>query len=404
MISFEEARKIVLENVKPLGKEKIFLTDALRRVLAEDIIAVHPLPPFSNSAMDGFALKSEDTKNKLPVRLKVIGEEQAGEIFDKEIQKGETIRILTGAPIPSGVDAVIPQEEVKFEGNFIIIEREVTKGENIRQAGEDVIKGEKVLEKGTSLSSSHIALLAALGKGEIDVYIAPKVGILATGEEIKEFGEPLKPGSIRNSNTYSLIAQIKSAGAIPLNFGKAGDNPEEIKNIIESNIESCDVLLTTGGVSVGKYDFVRKAYELVGAQKKFWKVAQKPGKPLAFYLLKRDKREKYLFGLPGNPASVMISFEEYVRPLLYLLSGRKNYLPKEIEARLSHEFRKKRGRINFLRVKLTIKNGEYWVEKAGPQGSGFIKTLINTHAIALIPSDVEYLSAGDKVKIHLVEW
>ena len=404
MINFEEARKIIFENVKPIGKERVFLEDAFRRVLAENVKASHPIPPFTNSAMDGFAIRSSDTEGEMPVKLKIVGEESAGKIFDKEIHEGEALYILTGAPLPPGADTVIPQEEVKIEGDYIIITRKVGKGENVRYAGEDIKEGEIILEKGIQLNSAHIGLLAALGKIEIEVFVAPKIGILATGEELRELNEPLTPGSIRNSNTYALIAQIKSAGGIPLNYGKVGDNPEEIKKIMEENLNTCDIFLTTGGVSVGKYDYVKEAYESIGAERKFWRVAQKPGMPLAFYILKKENRIKYLFGLPGNPASVMISFEEYVRPLIYLLSGRKNYLPREIEARLSYDYRKKKGRLNFLRVKVFFKNGEYWITESGPQGSGFLKTLAFANAIALIPKDVEYLSVGTKVKVHLVEW
>ncbi|MCP2604891.1 molybdopterin molybdotransferase MoeA [Candidatus Aminicenantes bacterium AH-873-B07] len=404
MISFEEAREIVFKNVKPLGKEKVFLKDALRRVLAEDIKAGHSIPPFTNSAMDGFAIKSSDTEKKIPIKLKIIGEEKAGEIFKKEIYKGEALQILTGAPLPRGADAVIPQEKVRIEDNYIVITGKVKKGENVRYAGEDIKEGEIVLEKGIQLNSAHIGLLAALGKIEIEVFIAPKVGILATGEELRELNEPLIPGSIRNSNTYALIAQIKSAGGIPLNCGKARDNSEEIKKIMEENLNNCDIFLTTGGISVGKYDYVREAYNLIGAEKRFWKIAQKPAMPLAFYTLKKGDRIKYLFGLPGNPGAVMISFEEYVRPLIYLLSGRKNYLPKEIEAHLLHDYKKKKGRLNFLRVKVFFKNGEYWITESGPQGSGFLKTLALAHGIALIPEDAEYIQAGTKVKVHLVEW
>ena len=404
MINFEKAKKIIFESVKPIGKERVFLEDAFRRVLAEDIRASYPIPPFTNSAMDGFAIRSGDTEKEIPVKLKIVGEESAGKIFDKEIHEGEALYILTGAPLPPGADTVIPQEEVKIESNYIIISRKVKKGENVRYAGEDIKEGEIILEKGIQLNSAHIGLLAALGKIEIEVFVAPKIGILATGEELRELNEPLTPGSIRNSNTYALIAQIKSAGGIPLNYGKVGDNPEEIKKIMEENLNTCDIFLTTGGVSVGKYDYVKEVYELIGAERKFWRVTQKPGMPLAFYILKKENRIKYLFGLPGNPASVMISFEEYVRPLIYLLSGRKSYLPKEIEARLSHDYKKKKGRLNFLRVKVFFKNGEYWITESGPQGSGFLKTLAFANAIALIPKDVEYLSVGTKVKVHLVEW
>ncbi|MCP2520842.1 molybdopterin molybdotransferase MoeA [Candidatus Aminicenantes bacterium AC-708-M15] len=404
MIKFEEAKKIVLESAKPIGKEKVFLEDAFRRILAEDIIANYSIPPFDNSAMDGFAIKSEDTNKDLPVKLRIVGEESAGEIFRKKIDKGQTLRIFTGALLPAGTDSVIPQEEVEIEKEFIVIRRKVRKGENVRYAGEDIKEGEIVLEKGIQLNSTHIGLLSALGIVEIEVYIKPKVGILATGEELKDLNEPLLQGSIRNSNTYTLIAQIKSAGAIPLNYGKTGDNPNEIKNIIEENLNNCDIFLTTGGVSVGKYDYVREAVESIGAERKFWKVAQKPGMPLAFYVLKRENKLKYIFGLPGNPGAVMITFEEYVRPLIYLLSGRKNYLPQEIEAKFTHDLKKKKGRLNFIRVKIFFENGEYYISESGPQGSGFLKTLANANGIALIPEDVEYIKAGTKVKVHIVEW
>jgi molybdopterin molybdotransferase len=354
--------------------------------------------------MDGFALRSEDVKGKPPFKLQILGEEPAGKVFEKEIFSGGAVKIMTGAPLPKGADAVIPVEEVKEEGKSIVIEREVKKWENVRFSGEDVKEGEVVIKKGEFLNSSRIGLLAALGYASIEVYARPQVGIIATGEELREVWEPLSFGVIRNSNTYALAAQVRTAGAVPVDFGRVGDELEKTVEVLKKALSVCEIVLTTGGVSVGQYDLVKEAFEKVGGRKVFWKVAQKPAKPLAFYLYEKGNEQRYLFGLPGNPGAVMISFEEYVRPLISLMMGRRDYLPEELEAKLLHDFKKKKGRLNFLRVRLKEKNGEIWVESVGGQGSGILKTLVQTEALALIPAEDDYLPAGTKVKVHLVRW
>jgi molybdopterin molybdotransferase len=404
MISFEKARELVIQSVRLQPEEKVRLTEAFNRVIAQDVKAPHHLPPFTNSAMDGFALSSQDTQGNPPFKLCLIGDEPAGAVFQGGVKSGETVRIMTGAPLPQGTNAVIPLEEVREEGETVVISRRVEKGENVRLAGEDVKKGEVVLEKGTYLNSAQIGLLAALGVSELSVYKRPQVGILATGEELKEVDEALTPGTIRNSNTYALVGQVKSAGALPVDLGKVGDNVEKTAEVLKTSLKECEVVLTTGGVSMGRYDLVRESFEKLGAEEVFWKVAQKPAKPLAFYLYEKNKLRRYLLGLPGNPGAVMVAFEEYVRPLIYRLTGRKDYLPRELIACLSHEVRKKQGRLNFLRVKISFKNGECWAESVGRQGSGILKTLVHTEALALIPAEVTYLPAGTKVRIHLVGW
>jgi molybdopterin molybdotransferase len=404
MISYEEAKKLVFDKAFTLPHESVFLNEALGRVIAEDIKAPHPLPPFNNSAMDGFALRSDDTQGKPPFKLRLVGEEPAGKIYEKGVSPGETVKIMTGAPLPEGADAVIPLEEVEEKEERIVIERKVKRWENVRFSGEDVEEGEAVIRKGERLNSSHIGLLAALGKVSVKVYARPRVGIIVTGEELKEVWESLSSGSIRNSNTYALCAQVRTAGAIPLDFGRVGDELEQTIEILKRALSVCEIVLTTGGVSMGQYDLVKVAFGKVGAERIFWKVAQKPAKPLAFYLYEEGKNRRFLFGLPGNPGAVMVSFEEYIRPLINLMMGRKDHLPVEFEAKLLHDFKKKKGRLNFLRVQLREEKGEIWVESVGRQGSGILKTLTQTQALALIPAGKEFLPAGTRVKVHLVRW
>lgn len=404
MISYEEAKRLVFEKAKPLGIEFVVLDQAFQRILATDVVAPHSLPPFDNSAMDGYAIRSEDTREGKEVVLRVISEEAAGDFFSGEIRKGESIRIMTGAAMPAGADAVIPKEEVEERGEEIVVRRLIEEGENVRKSGEDIREGEIVLKKGAFLNSASLGLLAALGVVRLPVYLRPRVGIITTGCELKEIHEALTPGTIRDSNLYALQAQVISAGALPVCFGRVSDDLNETAEKLKKAIGICNVVLTTGGVSVGEYDLVKEAFEKSGAKKVFWQVAQKPAKPLAFYVYENNNQRVYLFGLPGNPAAVMISFEEYIRPLLHLLSGRSDFLPPEIEARLIHEFRKEKGRLNYLRVKLEFRNGEYLARSAGLQGSGILKSLVEAHGIALIPAEVEYLSAGSKIKVHLVKW
>lgn len=404
MITYEEAQELVFREARVLGEEEVGLKEAFGRVLAKDLFAPHPLPPFDNSAMDGYALRSEDTYNYGKVFLTLVAEEAAGNFQNAPLSKGQAAKIMTGAPVPPGADAVIPREEVEESPTQIGVSRRVGKGENIRFAGEDVKEGELVLKKGSLITSPGIGLLAALGISKVKVYLRPKVGVVATGSELLEVDQPLKPGFIRDSNSYALQAQIASASAIPVNYGVVGDTLQETVEAVRKALSECDVVLTTGGVSMGDYDLVRDAFERLGARKIFWKVAQKPAKPLAFYAYEKDGRRAYLFGLPGNPGAVAVSFEEYVRPFLKLLCGRSDYKPEEIEAIMRHEVKKKKGRLNFLRVKVVYREGNFFAESVGAQGSGILKTLTQANGLALIPAEADYVPAGERVKVHLVEW
>lgn len=401
MIEPEEAKKIVLDSTGKLAPIEHDLMECLGLILAEDVISNIDIPPFDNSAMDGFALVSSDTVRATeadPVALSIIETVPAGKIATRPVLSGTAIKIMTGAPVPPGADAVIPVEHAReVEGNVQIL-RSVKPGENIRRAGEDMAKGAIALGSSTLIRPAEVGLLASLGRSKVLVYPRPKVAVLSTGEELVDIGEPISPGKIRNSNTYSLAAQVLACGAEPVTLGIARDTIEDTTAKVKEGL-NCDVLLTTGGVSVGEYDFVKDVLEGLGAELKFWSVAQKPGKPLAFWVL----NGKPVFGLPGNPVATMICFEEFVRPLLLKMMGRAKLFRPEIEAVLTSDVKKKPGRMHYVRVIVEDKEGVYSASSTGPQGSGILKSMSLANGLALIPKDVTLVSAGEKVKVHLID-
>jgi molybdopterin molybdotransferase len=404
MISYEEARRSVFKEARILGEEDVALDDSFHRILAADIHSPRDLPPFDNSAMDGYAVRSADITGELPAVLGIAGEQPAGMARARTIAAGECMKIMTGAPVPRGADAVVPREVVEESGATIVVSRPVRPGENVRRRGEDIIEGEVALNQGAFLNAPCIGFLAALGIAKVPVRIRPAVGVLTTGTEIRDISEPLEPGAIYDSNSHALRAQIASAGAVLSFLGTTGDDLDGTVAKLREAAGISRVILTTGGVSMGDYDLVRDAFERIGARRVFWKVAQRPGMPLAFSVLEGGEAAQYLFGLPGNPGAVMIMFEEYVRPFLNLLSGRAEHLAPECEARLFREVRKKKGRLNFLRVRLTMKDGEWWAESTGVQGSGILRTMVPADGLALVPAEAESLPAGSKVIVHRITW
>jgi molybdopterin molybdotransferase len=403
MIDYEAARKAVLEAARPLGTEEVRLEEAFRRVLAADIVSPRALPPFDNSAMDGYAVRSLDTAAGT-VTLRLAGEAPAGTVLSESVDSGTAVKIMTGALIPPGADAVIPREHVREGPDEIVVVRPVASGANIRRSGEDIRKGETALEKGALLNSAAVGFLAALGIAKVPVALRPSVAATTTGGEIRGVSEALDPGTIYDSNSHVLRAQIASAGARLSFAGTARDDLGATVAVLRDALRTSRIVLTTGGVSMGDYDLVRDAFEAIGARRVFWKVAQKPGMPLAFYVLDGADGPRWFFGLPGNPGAVMILFEEYVRPFLGLLSGRTDFLPEELEVRLSRDIKKKKGRLHFLRVRLSMKSGEIWAEETGGQGSGLLRSMVPVDALALVPAEAEFLPAGSKVKAHRVGW
>ena len=401
MISFDEALNNILSHIHALGFEKVSLLDALGMVIAEDIYAKRDIPPLDNSAMDGYALKFEDIQKaspKDPVRLEVIEDLPAGFISKKKIERGKAIRIMTGAPIPKGADAVIPVEETKKEDGAVLIFKAAAPGENIRKSGEDVKKGDCVISQGDTLRPAEVGMLASVGRSFISVYQKPMVAILCTGDELVDVDGELDEVKIISSNSYTLAAQVKDCGAIPLQLGIAKDRKEEIEEKLRLGIRA-DVLISSAGVSVGDYDFVKEVMKNLGMEMVFWKVAMRPGAPLAFGTI----GEKPAFGLPGNPVSSMISFEQFVRPSLLKMMGYRQLFRPVMEAILKEEIKKMVGKRYFIRGSVSFEKGEYFVTTTGEQGSGILRSMVKANGLIVIPEDQKMVRAGEKVKVQLLD-
>lgn len=402
MISFEEAQKIVLDQTIELEAVETELLNALGLILAEDIVSPEKIPPFDNSAMDGFAVVAGDTaaaSSETPAHLIVLEDEPAGTVSTKRVTSGTAVRIMTGAPIPKGADAVVKVEDTEGSRDLIEVLHPAEEGENVRRAGEDVGLGETVLRKGALLGPAEIGLLASLGKSRVKVFRPAKAAIITTGDELLEIDQPLVPGKIRNSNAYALEAQVREIHAEPVGLGIVEDTKEAVTARIREGLEKADVVLTTGGVSVGEYDVVKDVMTSMGASLKFWKVAQKPGKPLAFWTIEG----KLVFGLPGNPVASMVCFEEYVRPAIRMMMGHQKLFRPEADAILREDIKKKPGRLHFVRVKLESEDGQqYYVSSTGPQGSGILKSMALADGLALVPVEVSLIRAGERIKVHLI--
>jgi molybdopterin molybdotransferase len=406
MILYKEALKKVIENTKTLGKEKVFINQALGRVLAEDIIADRDNPPADNSGMDGFAVKYDDIKGATeenPAVLEIVGEAKAGGQPPK-IEKGQAAAIYTGGLIPEGADTVVQKEFTKVEDGKVFIFQELPKGANIRPKGGDFKKGDVLIKKGKNIRASEIGILSSVNKPTVYVYQRPKVGILTTGDEILDIGEPVTSDSnIRTSNTYALYSQIVETGAEPVILGFAKDNPEDLKEKL-NYAKSCDVLLTTGGVSVGEYDLVK---DFVCTQLKveiiFWKVAQKPGKPVAFGVWGED-RQKLFFGIPGNPVAAMFVTETLVKPAIRKMMGYENYYNPVITAKLEEGYKRKNAeRQEFIRVAVKYKDGQFYAKPFGKQGSNILTGMLNANGFGVIDIGVNEIKEGQNIKVVLFD-
>jgi molybdopterin molybdotransferase len=390
-LTFEQARECVMREVRPLGAtETVAMCDAAGRVLAESIVADRDYPPFDRSARDGFAVRSAD----VPGELRVIGEVRAGTVFEGAIGAGEAVEIMTGAPLPAGADAVVMVEYTRRDGDRVIIERAAKPGENFNARGTEARRGAAVLHAGTRIGFAQAAVMAMVGCERVAVYRQPRVAIVPTGDEIVERSETPREFQIRNSNAWSLAVQARRAGAIPDMLPIARDNYESTREQIERGLQA-DLLLLSGGVSAGKYDIVERVLGDLGARFFFDRVLIQPGQPLVFGSI----REKFFFGLPGNPVSTMVTFELFARAAIDKMSGIAEPALPLTRARLTREFRHKTGLTRFLPARLSADGAmvtpELW------QGSGDVIALARANAFVVAEPDREAWAAGEDIRVML---
>ena len=400
MISVRDALERVLDGLPRLGNEQVALTHARARVLAADIAAPRDVPPFRNSAMDGYAVRSADVATAAPartVRLRVLETVAAGSVAGAPVREGTAIRIMTGAPMPDGADAVVRVEDTSEAGEMVEIRAAAGAGANVRHPGEDMRAGETVLVPGRVLRPADIGLIASIGLPMVRVARRARVAIIATGDELVDVGEPLGPGQIVNSNAYTLAAAVEEAGGEPLLMGIVRDKPELIHAAFASAI-TADMVLSTGGVSVGSFDYVRRILGDLGYQERFWKVAQKPGKPLTFGTCGRTP----VFGLPGNPVSSLVCFYLYVLPALRTMMGLDRVHLPSAAATLAETVHKAAGLTEFVRCNLDGPPENYRARSTGTQSSGVLRSLSVGDALIVGPADADELRAGARVRVVML--
>ncbi|NGZ01808.1 MAG: molybdopterin biosynthesis protein MoeA [Nitrospira sp. WS238] len=401
LTQLHDAQQVVLDAATILGVEKISILDVLGRVLAEDIVATRDNPPWDNSAMDGFAVRWDDIRQEhaiqKPVTLSVIEDVPAGTMPSKEVGRGQAIRIMTGAPIPRGADTVLKVEETEPSPDSVRVLKAEPKGANIRPQGEDVKKGDCIIAKGTRMRPSEAGMLAILAKSFVFVHQRPRVAILSTGDELADLDERYSEEKIINSNSYGIAAAVQEAGGIPLLLGIARDTPAALKEKISQGLNA-DMLVLSGGVSMGDYDFTKAVFRELGAEMHFWKLAIRPGQPLAFGKI----QDKLAFGLPGNPVSSMVTFEQLVRPALLKMSGCRTYGRPVVQALFQETFSKRGDRRHFLRGVLTREDGVFKVRTTGDQGSGILTSMVKANCFIDVPVAVERLKPGDEVTVQLL--
>ena len=399
ILTFEEARHVVeghAVQLRPRIKEKVELLASIGRVLAEPIAADRDFPPFRRAMRDGYALRAADLTN-LPVTLEVIGEIKAGaapEALPREVAAGQAAAIMTGAPAPDGADAVVMVEYTSLSGQRVTVTRAVASGDNIVAAGSEARKGQVLLHHGTRMDYGAIASAASVGLQSVSVFRRPEVAILSTGDEIVEIGERPGPHQIRNSNSYSLAAQVQDAGGVPKMLGIARDEAAPLRRLIEQGLNH-DLLLLTGGVSMGRYDLVEQVLAELGAEFFFTGAQIQPGRPVVFGRV----QERYFFGLPGNPISTMVTFELFARPLLEALAGMAARELSFVHARLKSEIKTKTGLRRFLPGLLSGEFEHAEVELAGWHGSGDVAAMARSNCYIVIPADRERIAAGEWVAI-----
>lgn len=396
MLSVADATRTVLERVPRLASEVVALGQAHGRILAEDIVAGRPLPGFDNSAMDGFAARSED----LPGTLVVGGVIAAGSPSADAVPAGTAVRIFTGAPVPSGVNTIVIQEDAEVDGERVTLPASPP-GENIRKLGEDIAVGELVISTGTRISSWHLGVLAALGVARVAVARGPRVALIATGDELVDIETPPGLGQLVDSSAHALVALVEEAGGVAHRVGIARDDVGALADLISAAL-GYDAVITTGGVSVGDRDHVRSALAAAGVELELYKVAMKPGKPFSFGL-RRDERSTPVFGLPGNPVSTVVAFELFIRPALLAMQGASIVERPRAPVQLVRGYRKQAGRAHYIRANV-VRNGEHLIAHPHPkQGSAMLSSLVHCNALVELAADATELLPGTSTSALLLE-
>jgi molybdopterin molybdotransferase len=409
-LTVAEALALVLEGVSVLPFETVSLLEALGMVLAQPVVANDTLPPFANSSMDGFAVRAADVLGATvaaPVELTVVADIAAGRVPTRAVGPGETARIMTGAPLPDGADAVVPVEDTSVPWRdqsadlpqTVAIRRAVNPGDSVRYPGEDIRQGDVVMPAGRTLRPQEIGVLAALGVARVSVVRRPRVGVLATGDELVTVEEALTPGTIRNSNSYGLAAHITAAGGEPILVGIARDTEAAVREKLQTGLDqNVDLFISSAGVSVGAYDVVKAVLETAGGMT-FWRVRMRPGKPLAYG---RYAGVPYL-GLPGNPVSALVSFERFARPAVLKMGGHTDLERPRVMVRLVDEIHSD-GRESYVRGIVERSGANYRAKVTGAQGSHLMTSLVQANALLIVPEGVRHVPAGEMLEAMMIDW
>lgn len=394
----EEAQAKVNRDLSVLPTAEVAVAEAMGLVLGDTVVAGEAIPPFANTAMDGFAVRAADTigaTKELPVSLPVVGTIAAGSVAARPLEAGEAMRIMTGAPVPPGCDAIIMVELTRPNGFDVDVMAEVPVGNHVRPAGDDIQKGTEILHPGTVIGPAHLGVLASLGRQKVTVYRRPRVGVMSTGDELVVGSKPLKPGQIRDSNRVMLLALVEEAGLTPVDLGLAPDDEDAIEAKLRRGARTCDAVLTSGGVSMGDFDFVKAVLTRVG-DFSWMQVAIKPAKPLVFGLLDGVP----IFGLPGNPVSSMVSFELFARAGLRRMMGRLDAeRPRVMAVADEPLLRHRDGKTHFTRVSIQKNDEGVWrARSSGGQGSHQLMSMATANGLAVVPNG-SGIEAGDQVEV-----
>ncbi len=400
-ISLERAQQILLDLVTAKGETTVPLFEAAGRVLSRDIQSEDHIPPFDRSPLDGYAMRSADLVNASadqPVKLQVIEEVAAGYVAEKGLSEGTTIKVMTGAPIPKGADAVIKWEDVERTGQEIFVTKSLKANSNIVPKGEDVKKGELIASRGAKITAPLLGMIASMGIHQVPVFEKVKVALISTGDELLDPSEEMRPGKIYNSNLYTFSGSCLELGTEPIPLGQVKDNQKAIAEKITEGLEAADVVITTGGVSVGDYDLVQDAVDDIGAETLFWKVAMKPGSAMVAAV----KDGKPIIGLSGNPASSLVTFDLLVAPMLRKMMGQAKHLPSLTQAVLEEGFGKASPQRRFLRGSIHLKDGVNYIKLTGAQANGVLKSMIGCNVLVDVAAGSSNVNAGDRVSAFIV--